>query len=976
MKADILDSKSGLPTLQLEYGGRKIFIHSKYDPVKEATQLLERYKEQIENHQHILFYGVGLGYHVKAFIEQYPEKLVSTYEPVVEVAAISTSVASETKFDQSQLRYLFVEQKPADVETHLQTLSHHLTQKVLLIILPSYERFLKEEILQFLVKFKEIVEEKKQNMGTNVFFSKRWTVNALMNLPSTFETPNFLLEHAETFRDKPVLLVAAGPSLSEEMENLRIIKARGLAYIFAVGSANKALIANGIHPDAVFTYDPQAHNYTVFQPIMNEEIATIPMIYGTTVGFETIQMYPGPKMHFVTAQDTITQQFHETELPVINDAYSIAIVTMEILYRLQVKNIILVGQNFAFKNDLFYSKEIQRYDKGKREISDASVQEKDKEDAFYVKDVYGNDILTTKGFNNMRKSMVRYIAKNPDTPVINTTRGGAEIEGTTFVPLSEVMKEQLKKKVVEENWYTKGEVLPTTNETKNKLKVLQQSLATYREQDLALYAHFKEVEQSIANLNLQQLQKRFEKTDELVGKLTSNMIYDVAIRPITRNALETLQAEVELLRKMEISKEKLVIILNLFAAYFNRCRVVYKEIAPVVQTCMISQFLYLNGQKQYIATSGVFQFEGEWEKHFSPVDVMPFDLTEEEKFEWREKIALLDRIELPITGVRTTKRNASFAFLSSGTSLALYGTNHSKGSIKLRIIIDNKISNITIKERIDEELFGTNARQLLFQTTTLKDQLHHIKVEVISEDPDILFEGIKIDQSARAYHIDEVEKVDELAIGMRIRCHYKASYNTVGEFGRLGQETKSFLPVESSPNPDGDFYFIMVDVVDEEKKLIADRNLQNYISWMSLNEFIQTTTNQIILNQQGDTTGRIELLSGGSPKKEQVDQWKPYIYGADLETGYISEWDKYIVQSDRNNSIIPGSEFFWNWGDKAASWTNTKTCYKNLKGVPMMPVRSKVFAYGNWRGEGSDEWILATIENKLSIIAFRPQLLF
>lgn len=976
MKVEILDGKNELPTLQLEHEGKNIFIHSKYDPVREAAQLLERNKEQIENHQHILFYGVGLGYHVQAFIEQYPEKLVSTYEPIVEVATACATAANQTKFDQGQLRHLFVEQEPTDVETHLQTLSTHLTQKVLLIILPSYERFLKEEILQFLVKFKEIVEEKKQNMGTNIFFSKRWTVNALMNLPSTFENPNFLLEHAETFRDKPVLLVAAGPSLSEEMDNLRLIKGQGLAYILAVGSANKALIAQGIHPDAVFTYDPQAHNYTVFQPIMDEKITTIPMIYGTSVGFETIQMYPGPKFHFVTGQDTITQQFHRTELPVINDAYSIAIVTMEILYQLQVKNIILVGQNFAFKNDLFYSKEIQRYDKDKREISDASVQEKDREDAFYVKDVYGNDILTTKSFDSMRKSMVRYIAQNPEVPVINTTRGGAKIEGAIFAPLSEVMQEQLKEKVVEENWYTKGKALPATNETKNKLKALQQSITTYRDQDVALFAHFKEVEQSIASLNLQQLQKRFEKTDELVRKITSNMVYDLAIRPITRNGLETLQSEVELLRKMEISKEKLVIILNLFAAYFNRCRVVYKEIAPIVQTFIISKFLYLNDKKQYVATSGVFQFEGEWEKYFPPVEVMPSDLTEEEKHEWYEKVALIDRIELPVIGVKTTEQNSSFTFRTTGTSLALYGTNHSKGSVKLRINIDNRISNITIKERIDEELFGTNARQLLFKTTALKNQLHHIKVEVISDNPDILFEGIEVDQSARAYHIDEVETVEELEIGKRIRCHYKASYNAVGEFSGLGEVSGSFLPVESSPAPDGDFYFIMVDDVDGEKKLIADRNLQNYISWVTLNEFIKTTTNQIILNQQGDTTGRIELLSGGSPKKEQIDQWKPYIYGVDLESGYISEWDKYIVQSDLNSSIVPGSEFIWNWGDKAASWTNTKTCYKNLKNVAMMPVRSKVFAYGNWRGKGSDEWILATTENKLSIIAFRPQLLF
>src|SRR5690606_4805399 len=128
---------------------------------------------------------------------------------------------------------------------------------------------------------------------------------------------------------------------------LKEIKKQGLAYIFAVGSANKALIAHGIHPDAVFTYDPQGHNASVFKELMDNGHTTIPMVYGTSVGFETVQLYPGPKFHFVTAQDTITQNFHETTLPIVNDAYSIAIVTLQILYHLQVKKVILVGQNFA-----------------------------------------------------------------------------------------------------------------------------------------------------------------------------------------------------------------------------------------------------------------------------------------------------------------------------------------------------------------------------------------------------------------------------------------------------------------------------------------------------------------------------------------------------------------------------------------------------------------------------------------------------
>lgn len=827
-KIETIISKTGLPVLQIEHEGKMMLIHSKYDPVKEAEQILSNYEDQIDQFQHVLFYGVGLGYHVKAFLERYPEKLASTYEPIREAAVACAASQPETKLPASELKYTFVEKEPGELEHHLHTFSNQLTQKVMLIILPTYERFLKEDIIRFIGKFKEIIDEKQSNIGANEFFSKRWTINSLMNLPSTFENPNFLLEHTETFRDKPVILAAAGPSLSEEMENLREIKDKGLAYVFAVGSANKALIANGIYPDAVFTYDPQAHNYAVFQPIIDGKINTIPLVYGTSVGFETVQRYPGPQFHFVTAQDTITQLFHETALRVIDDAYSIAIVTLQLLYQLQVKTIILAGQNFAFNNDLFYSKEINRYDKEKKEISDASLQKKDLEVAFTVADVNGNSVMTNKSFNNMRILMERYIKQTSQIPVVNTSRGGAAIAGTTYIPLSQLMEEELIERVVTEGWYEKETAISLSAQSTKKMIALQKDTAAFIKQNDAIFEHFSDIERSIDRLNENQIQKRLEKIDELMRKLTNNTMYDIIIRPITRNYFEKLQTEVEVLRKLDLAKEKLVAVVNLFSTYLHLCRGVFKETAPIIQAVIYPKLLEDTGRKEYIATSGVFHYEGGWEKKSHQTqetnDTPPVLYT---------------------TAVETKQKHTIMKFRFSGTKLAMYGTNHSKGLLKLRISIDNRISNITIKDNVDEELYGSFMRQKLFETTNLKQGMHNITIEITSDNPHLLFQGIEIDKDGRAYHIQEVTNIDGLEIGKRIRCHYKATYNTVGKFAGLGQELGKHLPVEAIAEPDGDFYFIMVDEIDGKKKLIADRNVQNYISWDTLNKQGLTSMNGV-----------------------------------------------------------------------------------------------------------------------------------
>ena len=54
--------------------------------------------------------------------------------------------------------------------------------------------------------------------------------------------PNILMEKKGEFKKKPAIIVAAGRSLNEEIENIRHVIDNGLSYIFSVGSAINTLI--------------------------------------------------------------------------------------------------------------------------------------------------------------------------------------------------------------------------------------------------------------------------------------------------------------------------------------------------------------------------------------------------------------------------------------------------------------------------------------------------------------------------------------------------------------------------------------------------------------------------------------------------------------------------------------------------------------------------------------------------------------
>ena len=94
-----------------------------------------------------------------------------------------------------------------------------------------------------------------------------------------------------------------------------------------------------------------------------EKITDIPLIFSSSVGFEVLQNYPGTSLlHMITSQDTISSYLlkldNNTQLDGVKDAPSIAVVTIQLLYKLGFNPIILVGQNLAYADNKHYAEGI------------------------------------------------------------------------------------------------------------------------------------------------------------------------------------------------------------------------------------------------------------------------------------------------------------------------------------------------------------------------------------------------------------------------------------------------------------------------------------------------------------------------------------------------------------------------------------------------------------------------------------------
>lgn len=178
---------------------------------------------------------------------------------------------------------------------------------------------------------------------------------------------------------------------------------------------------------------------------------------------------------------------------------------------------------------------------------------------------------------------------------------------------------------------------------------------------------------------------------------------------------------------------------------------------------------------------------------------------------------------------RTGKNKVRFDFY--GTKLRILGMANSGYHPDLKIVING------MQDSYSATIGSQNQGSILqYEKFGLELKRHSVEISSTVEGYWWYIDAIDIDANGRLLHPDEVTKVNDLEVGKRIRFHYSATSGTVGKFSDLGMETSKFIPASSSASSNGDGYFIMVDTDHQGRKvLLADRNIQNNISWDVLN---------------------------------------------------------------------------------------------------------------------------------------------
>lgn len=250
------EAKDGnlVPVCKKSTTGQEIFMHSKYNPLREAEAFTVTVDE---NCLFFVILGLSGGYHIQKLLEKCPKAKIL----VAEISQSAIDFLSEipcVKNLKSDKRVIICQS--GDIEQKL--LSNYkpaIHGNLTILSLRQWENIFKESSEIIRTKINSAIKLLAQDFSVQSHFGKIWQKNILTNFSLAEKTRDFgeLKKEIQekSLNKKIAAIIAAGPSLDSDIKKLR--EAREKYYIIATDTAYSSLLKQGIESDAVVSIDGQ-----------------------------------------------------------------------------------------------------------------------------------------------------------------------------------------------------------------------------------------------------------------------------------------------------------------------------------------------------------------------------------------------------------------------------------------------------------------------------------------------------------------------------------------------------------------------------------------------------------------------------------------------------------------------------------------------------------------------------------------------
>ncbi|AEG59490.1 6-hydroxymethylpterin diphosphokinase MptE-like protein [Desulforamulus ruminis] len=408
------------------------FLHSPYDPEKEAERLANNHFKS--GHFHILI-GFGLGYLARKLFNKFTDKkdYLLIIEPNLEVFQYAlTTIDFEPLIKSNQVGFVVGEKLP-ELNKYLELYINNYFKEIVIIELPNYSQLYPDLVLKIKNILTETTRDSLLNINTVHFFASDWQQNFMENLFRAIKSKPFL--DLLNKLSCPIIIVSAGPSLTKQISLLHTVQNK--AFILCAGSAITPLLAAGVRPHAVVSIDGGETNYHIFREL---DLNTIPLIYDLVVHRRIVAEHNGPQVVFssIPTESGLakwTRHFLRKEIGYLLGGASVANFCIDIACKITSGAICFIGQDFAYTENKSHA------DNHKNIKNLSGTEIRNNERYFEVKGYFGDTVLTDTPLQAMKRAFEEYILVRRQTgdqrSIINATEGGALIEGAQNMAFKE-----------------------------------------------------------------------------------------------------------------------------------------------------------------------------------------------------------------------------------------------------------------------------------------------------------------------------------------------------------------------------------------------------------------------------------------------------------------------------------------------------------------------------------------------------------
>lgn len=425
-------SRDGETIFRVKKEKRLLYLGEKRN-AKEPVQIFLERLGKLHKHAPVFLFGAGSGAYIRALV-QHTEKEVNivVYEPSITIF--------RTMLEETDLSEVISDRPIAFIveginESEFTPVMNRLLAVESLGFLkqeihPGYRALFGELLVTYVRKLQRRAESMQVSYNTGVLFSKDIAQNILGNAKFICDGYNTKRLADAIPHDGPAILVAAGPSLNKNIQELKNAKNR--AFILAVDTAVKPLMKAGIVPDAFFTIDP----HKLLELVDIEGAQQIPVIAPTSARYALLERQKGKKIFYFDgyAVPLHIYSMNKKEFWDVAGGGSVACYCFSLLYKMGFNTIILAGQDLAYTDN--------------KSHADGTFQEKMPQEntghMIMVKGNYEEKVPTLPNLRMYLEWFEMYVAgmkERYDVRVINATEGGAWIEGTELMTLKDAIAE-------------------------------------------------------------------------------------------------------------------------------------------------------------------------------------------------------------------------------------------------------------------------------------------------------------------------------------------------------------------------------------------------------------------------------------------------------------------------------------------------------------------------------------------------------